>query len=318
MAEIGNGANAAGKGRAGGTTSFRVRRRSGRAPNPLASARRPLGHANSSPPRAARIEALDDLLGGGLRAGTSCLIIGPTGTGKTSLALCYAYAEAERGRAAKVYTFDERLHTFYARAESLGMDVRPHVESGLIGLERISAGESSPGEFAQAVRRGVDDDGARLVVIDSLTDEGGVAITVEQDPAAERVRVQVRDTGQGIAPAFIPHLFDAFRQESMGMDRSHEGSGLGLAITKRLVDLMGGEIEVESDLGEGSAFTVTFPVATAVTEQGAVPASATPMWLKPEEPARADAGGRGQPQHASSHARTAGALRRGHGGLNGR
>ena len=115
------------------------------------------------------IEGLDDLAGGGLRAGTSCLIIGPTGTGKTSLALRYAYAEAERGRAARVYTFDERLDTFYARAENLGMDVRPHVESGRIGLDRISAGASSPGEFAQTVRRGVEDEGARLVVIDSLT-----------------------------------------------------------------------------------------------------------------------------------------------------
>ena len=78
-----------------------------------------------------------------------------------------------------MYTFDERLHTFYARAESLGMDVRPYVESGLIGLERISAGESSPGEFAQAVRRGVDDDGARLVVIDSLT--GYVNAMLQED-----------------------------------------------------------------------------------------------------------------------------------------
>ena len=115
------------------------------------------------------IDRLDELLGGGLRAGTSCLIIGPTGTGKTSLALCYAYAEAKRGRAAKVYTFDERLDTFYARAEGLGMDVRSHVEGGRLGLRRISAGESSPGEFAQAVRRDVEDGGVRLVVLDSLT-----------------------------------------------------------------------------------------------------------------------------------------------------
>ena len=107
-----------------------------------------------------------------------------------------------------------------------------------------------------------------------FTAEGGVAVTLERDGG--RLRVRVRDTGQGIDAAFRPHLFDAFRQESMGIGRSHEGSGLGLTITKRLVDLMGGAIKVESRPGEGSAFAVAFPVVEAAPEEPAAPAPAAP------------------------------------------
>ena len=120
-----------------------------------------------------------------------------------------------------------------------------------------------------------------------FTDEGGVAVTVEHDRAAPRVRIGVRDTGRGIDPAFRPHLFDAFRQESMGIDRSHEGSGLGLAITKRLVDLMGGAIEVESEPERGSAFTATFPVDQAAMEEEAAPAPPPPPRSARREPERA-------------------------------
>ena len=90
-----------------------------------------------------------------------------------------------------------------------------------------------------------------------FTDEGGV--TVELSAEAGEACVEVRDTGAGIDPAFFPLLFEEFRQESTGLDRSHEGSGLGLAITKRLVDLSGGAIDVQSQKGEGSLFTLRFP-----------------------------------------------------------
>ena len=70
----------------------------------------------------------------------------------------------------------------------------------------------------------------------------------------------MRDTGIGIDESFIPLLFDEFKQESTGLARSHEGNGLGLAITARLVDLMDGEIEVQSEKGTGSVFTVSFPL----------------------------------------------------------
>jgi len=92
-----------------------------------------------------------------------------------------------------------------------------------------------------------------------FTEEGGVVVRVGRD--AERVSVRVQDTGVGIEASFMPHLFDVFRQESTGLSRTHEGSGLGLSITQRLVRLMEGEISVDSEKGEGSVFTVSFPLA---------------------------------------------------------
>ncbi len=90
-----------------------------------------------------------------------------------------------------------------------------------------------------------------------FTNEGGVVVTVGADE--EQVWVQVTDTGIGISPAFIPHLFDEFSQESAGLARAFEGSGLGLAISRRLVQTMGGVIEVESEQNVGSTFTVRLP-----------------------------------------------------------
>jgi Signal transduction histidine kinase len=69
----------------------------------------------------------------------------------------------------------------------------------------------------------------------------------------------VADTGIGISEAFRTRLFDAFTQESEGLEREHEGSGLGLAIVKRLVDLMDGRINVESTKGEGTTIRVALP-----------------------------------------------------------
>jgi PAS domain S-box-containing protein len=90
-----------------------------------------------------------------------------------------------------------------------------------------------------------------------FTEDGRVTVEVGTDD--EFVFLQVEDTGIGIEKQFLDHLFDEFRQESTGLQRTHEGSGLGLAITKRLVDLLGGRIEVASEKGKGSAFTVYLP-----------------------------------------------------------
>ena len=90
-----------------------------------------------------------------------------------------------------------------------------------------------------------------------FTRKGGV--TVEIDAAGEQAILRVRDTGIGVEESFLPYLFENFKQESTGFDRSHEGTGLGLAITKQLVDLMDGTVEVESVKGVGSTFTVRLP-----------------------------------------------------------
>ena len=90
-----------------------------------------------------------------------------------------------------------------------------------------------------------------------FTEAGGV--TVEVDADADAAVLRVIDTGVGISADFLPHLFDDFKQESSGWTRHHEGSGLGLAITKKLVELLGGRIEVASTKGAGTTVTVRLP-----------------------------------------------------------
>ncbi|MEM8600093.1 MAG: PAS domain-containing sensor histidine kinase, partial [Bacteroidota bacterium] len=90
-----------------------------------------------------------------------------------------------------------------------------------------------------------------------FTDEGEVTVTLE--PRADGLRLRVADTGCGIAPDFLPHVFSAFEQESDGWTRSHDGVGIGLTIAQRLTTLVGGTIEAESTVGAGSTFTVTLP-----------------------------------------------------------
>ncbi|MFN3595988.1 MAG: PAS domain-containing protein [Rubricoccaceae bacterium] len=94
-----------------------------------------------------------------------------------------------------------------------------------------------------------------------FTEAGHVALAVRPVAGQQQVEVCVRDTGVGIGPEFLPRLFREFEQESHGHGRRFEGSGLGLAITRRLVDLMGGTIAVESTPGVGTAFTVRLPAA---------------------------------------------------------
>ena len=99
-----------------------------------------------------------------------------------------------------------------------------------------------------------------------FTDRGSIMVTVEQH--AKYVCVQVEDTGIGIDEAFLSHLFEPFRQESRGWNRSHEGAGLGLSITKRLAEKMNGEIEARSKKGHGTRFTVRFPLASVEDAAG--------------------------------------------------
>ena len=91
-----------------------------------------------------------------------------------------------------------------------------------------------------------------------FTEAGEVRLALR--PLGTEVQLIVRDTGIGIAESFLPFLFEEFKQESTGLDRTHTGSGLGLAITRHLVERMQGHIAVESVKGEGTAITVTFPV----------------------------------------------------------
>ncbi|HYG61141.1 MAG TPA: ATPase domain-containing protein [Thermoanaerobaculia bacterium] len=116
---------------------------------------------------ASGLPELDQLLGGGVDRGTSLMLLGPSGVGKTVITSQYVTAAAARGEPSAIFLFDESPDTWRIRAEGLGLDVGQHLESGTISLRQIDPAEMAPGEFAQAVRQAVDT-GCRIVVIDSL------------------------------------------------------------------------------------------------------------------------------------------------------
>jgi circadian clock protein KaiC len=111
---------------------------------------------------------LDTLLGGGLERGTNALLIGAAGVGKSSIAVTYAMAAAERGECSTIFAFDEGQGTMKARAKTLGIALDEAIKNGSIRIEQIDPAELSPGEFADRVRKAVEIDNARIVIIDSL------------------------------------------------------------------------------------------------------------------------------------------------------
>jgi circadian clock protein KaiC len=122
-------------------------------------------------PRVAKtgVNDLDSIVGGGLSYGSSCLIIGASGTGKSSLATIYAHSAARMGEKVAIYLFQETEETYILRSEGIGIDIKPFVERGLIQLHYVDVGKVSPGAFTQILREAVDKNGVRTVVIDSLT-----------------------------------------------------------------------------------------------------------------------------------------------------
>ena len=113
-------------------------------------------------------DGFDMLLGGGLVRGTNTLMVGPSGIGKTTLSVRCLLAALERGEKASYYLFDEGLGTFFARSTSLGMNLRPYVDSGQLRIAHIDPAELSPGEFAQMLRDAVELHAVNFIVIDSL------------------------------------------------------------------------------------------------------------------------------------------------------
>jgi circadian clock protein KaiC len=112
--------------------------------------------------------ALDSLLGGGIAAGSSTLVIGPAGTGKSLLILTYIAAAVARGERAALFVFDEELGLLFARAKGLGIDLAAMRAAGKLTVEQMDAAELSPGEFSHRVRACVDREHSSIVAIDSL------------------------------------------------------------------------------------------------------------------------------------------------------
>ena len=112
------------------------------------------------------VTELDQLLGGGLTWGTTTLVIGPAGTGKSTLAAQYAGSGVTSTKSA-IFLFDERLSTFVGRCDALGMNLSRRLADRTVQLHQVEPGEMSPGEFSYRVRVAVQE-GARVVLIDGL------------------------------------------------------------------------------------------------------------------------------------------------------
>jgi circadian clock protein KaiC len=124
--------------------------------------------AFSNDPVPSGITQLDALVGGGILRGTSTLLTGPAGTGKTTLALQYIAAACARGECCYLYEFDERIGTLFNRAQSMGIDLQPFIQEGLLCVLQVNPAEMSPGEFAWHVSQAVQEKACKIVVIDSL------------------------------------------------------------------------------------------------------------------------------------------------------
>ena len=111
---------------------------------------------------------LDALLGHGLHYGTSNLIIGPAGSGKTTISTLFSHAAAGRGERVNYYVFDETRATLCERAAELKIPLAPHLHSGLLKIEQIDPAAISPGELAYRIRQAVEQENVRVVVLDSL------------------------------------------------------------------------------------------------------------------------------------------------------
>ena len=182
--------------------------------------------------------ALDTMLGGGLARGTSTLILGPAGTGKSAIAALYATAAARRGERAAIFAFDELRRTAIERADALGMNMRAEIAAGRVMIQQIDPAEMSPGELAHRARDLVEGQGFRLIVIDSLNGY------LQSMPAEKYLYIQLHElltyfgqlgattvmvmaqaglVGQTIAPADVRYIADSVMMlryfESLGRVR---------------------------------------------------------------------------------------------------
>jgi circadian clock protein KaiC len=114
------------------------------------------------------IAELDSLMGGGIEEGTSTLIVGGAGTGKSTIAAQFCVAAARRGERSIIFMFDESPNTLFSRCGGLGIEIEQHVKAGVIDIVQVDPAELSPGEFAHLIRHAVEVSNVKVVVVDSL------------------------------------------------------------------------------------------------------------------------------------------------------
>jgi circadian clock protein KaiC len=114
------------------------------------------------------VDGLDAILGGGIERGSSCLILGPAGAGKSLVALYFILSAISRGEKAALFAFDEELGLLFDRTRAFGIDLEALRASGSLLIQQVDAAELSPGEFTARVRDCIDRRGIKTVAIDSL------------------------------------------------------------------------------------------------------------------------------------------------------
>jgi len=135
------------------------------------------------------VPALDAMTGGGIERGTVTLLTGPSGVGKTTIGAQFMKAAAERGERSAIYSFDERLVTLIERCESVNIPVTRMMASGMLSITPVEALRFSPDEFANMVRRDVEERGTRIVMIDSIS---GYRLSVSDQSLNERLHALCR------------------------------------------------------------------------------------------------------------------------------
>jgi circadian clock protein KaiC len=124
------------------------------------------------------VAELDEMLGGGIERGTVTILSGPSGVGKTTLGMQFMKEAAERGERSVVYAFEEHSETLFHRCASIGIPVRQMVDAGSLSVVQVEPLRFSPAEFALLVRREVEEQGARIVMIDGVS---GYRLTLAGD-----------------------------------------------------------------------------------------------------------------------------------------
>jgi len=175
------------------------------------------------------IEAFDRMLSGGPARGTSVLITGPAGTGKTTLALQYVQAACQRGERCVIYEFDERIGTLITRALAFGVDLQAHVAAGHLSIQQIEPAEIAPGQFTAMVRAEVEDNGCKIVMIDSLNGY------VSAMPQEKELILQLHELQSYLNQAGVLTLLVNLQQGFFGTMQTH---GLNISYIADVVILL--------------------------------------------------------------------------------
>lgn len=154
---------------------------------------------------------------------------------------------------------------FIAKQKGLALTLEPTLERLAIKADRQRLNQILTNIISNAIK---------------FTRQGSITVSITLTEEKE-ARVEITDTGIGINEKFLPHLFEEFRQEHTGVTKEFGGTGLGLAISRRLVTMMGGAIDVRSEVGVGTTFELRFPLVTAPSAAFRPAVLSTPAFAPP-------------------------------------